>query len=117
MGSITETNIDIDFAVSAAAPPADFDLNPAKLEFGRYTAPLWFQAKYQDGEWDRGRVEAWSPIELHPAAVGLHYAQSIFEGLKAYKTPDGSVVLFRPEMNARRMVHSAQRMAMPPFPE
>jgi branched-chain amino acid aminotransferase len=117
MGSITEANIDIDFPASASAPPPDLDLRPEHLEFGRVVAPLWFRAWYRNGAWERGRVESWSPLQLHPAAIVLHYAQSIFEGMKAYKTPDGSVVLFRPEQNARRMQHSARRMAMPEPPE
>jgi branched-chain amino acid aminotransferase len=117
MGSITESNIDIDFSSDTAAPRSDLDLNPERLEFGRVVAPLWFRSWYRDGKWETGKIERWSPIELHPAALVLHYAQSIFEGLKAYKAPDGSALLFRPEMNARRMIHSAARMAMPEFPE
>src|SRR6516225_8672286 len=117
MGSITEANIDIDFSSEGSAPPAGVDLNPERLEFGRVVAPLWFRSWYRDGKWETGKIERWSPIELHPAALVLHYAQSIFEGLKAYKAPDGSALLFRPEMNARRMIHSAVRMAMPEVPE
>lgn len=117
MGSITEVNTDIDFAAEASAPPAGMDLSPDRLEFGRLVAPLWFRAWYRNGQWERGRIEPWSKIELHPAALVLHYGQSIFEGLKAYKTPEGSAVLFRPQMNARRMTHSAVRMAMPEIPE
>ncbi len=117
MGAITESNIDIDFSSAAATPPSNLDLSPDRLEFGRLTAPLWFRAWYRNGAWERGKVEAWSTIDLHPAAIVLHYAQCIFEGLKAYKMPDGSVALFRPGMNARRMNHSAARMAMPEIPE
>src|ERR1044071_5714318 len=117
MGSITEANIDIDFSASASAPPADLDLRPDKLEFGRMVAPLWFRAWYRNGAWERGRIEPWTNIELHPAAIVLHYAQTIFEGMKAYRAPDGSPLLFRPEQNARRMMHSARRMAMPEVPE
>jgi branched-chain amino acid aminotransferase len=117
MGAITETNIDIDFSSDADNPPAGLDLRPDRLEFGRLVAPLWFRAWYRNGSWETGNIERWTPIELHPAALVLHYAQSIFEGLKAYKAPDGSALLFRPEMNARRMIHSATRMAMPPIPE
>src|SRR5579871_1931821 len=113
MGSITEANTDIDFAAeaqtAAADPPPGTDLNPARLEFGRHTAPLWFRAWYRDGEWERGCVEPWNKIELHPAAIVLHYAQSIFEGLKAYRTADGSATLVRPDMNALRMQHSARQ--------
>lgn len=117
MGAITESNIDIDFAAGAATPPPELDLRPDRLEFGRVTAPLWFRVWYRNGAWERGRVEHWSTIDLHPAAIVLHYAQEIFEGLKAYKMPDGSASLFRPDMNARRMNHSAARMAMPEIPQ
>src|SRR5580704_5606041 len=117
MGAITESNIDIDFAAGAATPPPDVDLRPEHLEFGRVTAPLWFRTWYRHGAWERGRIEPWSTINLHPAAIVLHYAQEIFEGLKAYQMPDGSVALFRPDMNAKRMNHSAARMAMPDVPE
>ncbi len=122
MGSITEANTDIDFAAEAfapevAVPPASLDLNPEHLEFGRLVAPLWFRSWYRNGTWERGRVEPWNKLELHPAAIVLHYAQTIFEGLKAYKMPDGSAARFRPDMNARRMSHSAVRMAMPEIPE
>jgi branched-chain amino acid aminotransferase len=117
MGAITESNIDIDFAGAATAPPPELDLRPEHLEFGRLTAPLWFRAWYRNGAWERGRIEQWSTIDLHPAAIVLHYAQCIFEGLKAYKMPDGSVSVFRPDMNAKRMNHSAARMAMPQIPE
>ena len=117
MGAITESNIDIDLSPAAAAPPPDLDLSPDRLEFGRLTAPLWFHVWYRRGAWERGRIEPWTTINLHPAAIVLHYAQCIFEGLKAYKMPDGAAALFRPEMNARRMNHSAARMAMPEIPE
>ena len=69
------------------------------------------------GGWHSARVCPRGPIELDPAAAVLHYAQEIFEGLKAYKHEDGSVALFRPEANARRFNRSADRMAMPHLPE
>ncbi len=71
MGAITESNIDIDFAGGAAAPPPELDLRPEHLEFGRVTAPLWFRAWYRNGAWERGRVEPWHTIDLHPAAIVL----------------------------------------------
>src|ERR1700712_5121234 len=67
--------------------------------------------------WHDARVGPRHPIALDPAAAGLHYAQEIFEGLKAYRQPDGSVALFRPEANAQRFNHSAARLAMPALPE
>jgi branched-chain amino acid aminotransferase len=70
----------------------------------------------KDGGWHRPRVSPFGPIELSPAAAVLHYAQEIFEGLKAYRHRDGSVRTFRPEANAARMQRSARRMALPELP-
>ena len=68
------------------------------------------------GGWHRPRVSPYGPIELDPAAAVLHYAQEIFEGLKAYRHPDGSIWTFRPEANAARMQRSARRVALPELP-
>ena len=70
----------------------------------------------QDG-WHGARITARKPFSTDPASPVLHYAQEIFEGLKAYHRPNGGAALFRPEANARRFVNSARRMAMPPLPE
>ncbi|TYC93005.1 branched-chain amino acid aminotransferase [Novosphingobium sp. BW1] len=67
--------------------------------------------------WHDARVSAYAPIPLDPAAAVLHYAQEIFEGLKAYKQADGSISLFRPDANAERFNQSATRLAMPTLPE
>jgi branched-chain amino acid aminotransferase len=90
------------------------ELDPAKLEYGKNFSPNWFVAEYRNGVWQNARVEPLHNISLHPAAIVLHYAQSIFEGMKAYRWADGRVALFRPEENARRFARSAVRMAMPP---
>jgi branched-chain amino acid aminotransferase len=68
------------------------------------------------GGWHRPRVQPYGPIALDPAAAVLHYAQEIFEGLKAYRHADGSIWSFRPEANARRMKRSAARLALPELP-
>jgi branched-chain amino acid aminotransferase len=67
--------------------------------------------------WHDASVQARAPVPLDPAAAVLHYAQEIFEGLKAYRTADGGAALFRPDANARRFRHSAERLAMAPLPE
>ena len=67
--------------------------------------------------WHDAVVGPLAPLPLHPAAAVLHYAQEIFEGLKAYRLDDGSMALFRPEANARRFNQSARRLAMPELPE
>ena len=69
------------------------------------------------GGWHSATLQAREPIALDPAAAVLHYAQEIFEGMKAYRHPDGALGLFRPEQNARRFNASARRMAMPELPE
>ena len=71
----------------------------------------------EDAGWHKATVGPRQPIPLDPAAAVLHYAQEIFEGLKAYVQADGGIALFRPEANARRFNQSAQRLAMPELPE
>lgn len=73
--------------------------------------------EYTEGiGWHDARIQAREPITLHPAAAVLHYAQEIFEGLKAYRLPSGEIAMFRPAANAGRFRDSADRMAMPPLP-
>ncbi|MFJ3090078.1 branched-chain amino acid aminotransferase [Streptomyces sp. NPDC086838] len=67
--------------------------------------------------WHEARISPFGPIPLSPATSALHYGQAIFEGLKAYRTPDGGAQLFRPEANARRFRESAARLSMPEVPE
>lgn len=71
----------------------------------------------EDKGWYDARLEPYGPLSLDPATACLHYAQEIFEGLKAYRHPDGSFASFRPEANAARFNRSARRMAMPELPE
>ncbi|MDI6871958.1 MAG: branched-chain amino acid aminotransferase [Bacillota bacterium] len=92
--------------------------DPAKLGFGKVFTDRMFTARYEVGRgWFDHRIERYHDFPLDPAACVLHYAQEIFEGLKAYASEDGRILLFRPELNARRMNRSARRMAMPEFPE
>ena len=71
----------------------------------------------EDKGWHNAAVVPYAPISLDPVASVLHYGQAIFEGLKAYRQPDGSIKTFRPEANAERMQRSAERMAMPKLPK
>jgi len=85
--------------------------------FGRVFTDHMVTIKYAEGKgWYDARVEARAPIPMDPATAVLHYAQEIFEGLKAYRWADGTVSLFRVDANANRFVESAKRMAMPPLP-
>jgi branched-chain amino acid aminotransferase len=86
--------------------------------FGRVFSDHMVTIRYSDAEgWHDARVEPRAPIPMDPAAAVLHYAQEIFEGLKAYKTADGGATLFRPSENAKRFQQSAERLAMPKLPE
>ena len=86
--------------------------------FGRIFTDHMVTIRYAEGKgWYEPRVEARAPISMDPAAAVLHYAQGIFEGLKAYTLPDDGVAMFRPDANAARFAQSAQRMAMPPLPQ
>src|SRR5258705_13634408 len=86
--------------------------------FGRVFTDHMVTVKYAEGKgWDDARVEARAPIPMDPATAVLHYAQEIFEGLKAYPTADGGVSMFRPDANAARFRRSAERMVMAPLPD
>lgn len=86
--------------------------------FGQVFADHMVTIEYTEGRgWHDASVRPYGPISLSPSAAALHYAQEIFEGLKAYRAPDGGIVMFRPERNAARFNLSAKRMAMPRLPE
>lgn len=85
--------------------------------FGRHFTDHMVRADFADGVWGRPQVVPYGPLMMDPATTALHYGQSIFEGLKAYRHEDGSTVAFRPDANARRFARSAARMAMPALPE
>jgi branched-chain amino acid aminotransferase len=89
-----------------------------KLGFAKYTADHMFVMDYSEEEgWHEPRIVPYAPLEVDPAAVVLHYAQETFEGLKAYRADDGRILLFRPEMNARRLQNSNRRLCIPEIPE
>ena len=88
------------------------------LGFGKYFTDHMFLMDYTpDKGWHDARIVPFGPISLHPACTALHYGSEIFEGLKAYRRPDGGIQLFRPLENARRMNNSADRLCLPRFPE
>lgn len=88
------------------------------LGFGNYFTDHMLTIDYDEGQgWHDARITPYEPIAMDPAAMVLHYAQETFEGLKAYRNPNGDVMLFRPEMNARRMINSNARLCMPALPE
>ena len=87
------------------------------LEFGRVFSDHMFLMEYENGEWQRGRIEPYGPFTMSPASMVFHYGQAIFEGMKAYRQESGEVSLFRPGMNIARFNKSAVRMCMPQVPE
>ncbi|WP_335939550.1 branched-chain amino acid aminotransferase [Streptomyces sp. PTD5-9] len=89
----------------------------ARPGFGRHFTDHMVTIRWTEGRgWHDGQLVPYGPLSLDPATTVLHYAQEIFEGLKAYRRPDGSVATFRPEANARRFQASAHRLAMPELP-
>lgn len=92
--------------------------DPDTLRFGTEFTDHMFIMDYEEGKgWIDGRVVPYAPLELDPAAVVFHYAQEMFEGLKAYKTKEGKVQLFRPDMNAKRTNRTNDRLCIPQIDE
>ena len=94
-----------------------FTITDTNLGFGKHVAPIMIEAIYDNGKWQRFDLVPYGPISLDPCTKVLHYGQEIFEGMKAFRQPDDSIKMFRPEMNARRFNLSARRMSMPEIPE
>ncbi len=111
----------LEFVRQAHPAPTSPDKRTAILRdpgFGRAFTDHMVTIRYSEGKgWHDATIGARGPIAMDPAAAVLHYSQEIFEGLKAYRTADGGVVMFRPEENARRFQKSAERLAMPSLPE
>ena len=93
------------------------DLDWSNLGFGYVKTDKRFVANYKNGAWDEGTLTDDADIVLNECAGVFQYAQTVFEGLKAYTTEDGHIVTFRPDLNASRLADSARRLEMPVFPE
>jgi branched-chain amino acid aminotransferase len=89
----------------------------ATVPFSSVCSDHMFSAEFRDGRWSDGRIQPYGPIPLSPSISALHYGISVFEGMKAHKSPDGRPLLFRPRENAQRLQRSAARLAMPAVPE
>lgn len=87
------------------------------IPFGKYFTDHMLEADYEDGEWKNVEIKPYQPLLLSPSLAALHYGQSIFEGMKAYKNQQGEPFIFRPFDNFKRFNISAERMAMPPISE
>lgn len=108
---------DYDIAPGVAAALESFQL-PQQLGFGLVNAPVMFSAHWRDGNWGRGELLPYGPIEVWPGARALQYAELVFEGLKAYRVGTAQRPnLFRAQDNCRRLERSAVRLSMPVVPE
>ncbi len=105
------------FKVTLAETSRYDDINWHDLKFGKYFSDHIFVSDYKNGKWDEGRIIPYGPMELEPACCALHYAQTIFEGLKAFRdVKKGGINIFRPEKNAQRLNRSAERLVIPQYP-
>lgn len=114
-------NMGLDFMIAPNPAPVAADVRDGLLVdpgFGKLFTDHMVTIRYSvDKGWHDAQIGARGPILMDPASSVLHYAQEIFEGMKAYKLADGGIALFRPEANARRFAESATRLAMPQLPE
>ena len=92
-------------------------LDESNIPFGQLYSDHMFVADYTNGEWKDLRIAPYQNISISPANSALHYGITIFEGLKAYRNPQGEVMIFRPDANAKRLNISAERMCIPEVPE
>jgi branched-chain amino acid aminotransferase len=110
---IAETiDIEIQKVANSRLSEVDFD----NLPFGKVFSDHMFIMEYRDGKWGEARIEGYRALSMTPAMSVLHYGQSVFEGMKAYRNADNEVLLFRPEDNAKRLNLSAERLCMPEIP-
>ena len=92
------------------------NLDWENIGFAYHQTDKRYVSNFKNGEWDEGTLTSDPNVVLNECAGIFHYCQECFEGLKAYTTEDGSIVTFRPDQNAERMMNSARGLEMPPFP-
>src|SRR3984957_9959373 len=107
----------LDIQVTKAAQRKINEIDFNNLPFGKYFTDHMLEVDYEDGEWKKVAIRPFQSLSLSPALAAIHYGQSIFEGIKAYKDREGNPFIFRPLDNFRRFNLSAERMQMPTVPE
>ena len=108
----------LDIKITKAAALKTKPADESKLGFGKIFTDHMFLMEYTRGQgWHDARIVPYAPFQLDPACVVFHYAQEIFEGMKAYRSVDGTIQLFRPDCNAKRMQDSCDRLCIPTIPE
>ena len=93
------------------------DINLENIPFGKYMTDYMLEVDYENGKWQTPEIKPYQPMLIAPSLAAIHYGQSIFEGVKAYKNADGEPYIFRPLDNFKRFNKSAERMQMPTIPE
>lgn len=107
------TSINLTLTDKSRVNEVDWD----NIPFGRVFSDHMLVMDYADGEWKQPEILPFANLSLNPATSAIHYGQSVFEGMKANKSEEGDVYIFRPEMNAKRFKESCERMCMPSIPE
>lgn len=107
--------MDIPVTKASRSKLADTDMN--NLPFGKYFTDHMLVAEYVNGAWKQPTIVPYQPVQVDPANAAIHYGQSIFEGIKAYRNEAGDAYIFRPYDNFRRFNNSAKRLCMPEVPE
>ena len=106
-----------DFSITKVTKSKLEDIVLQNIPFGKYFTDHMLEADYENGEWKNVQIKPYQPISISPSLAAIHYGQSIFEGVKAYKFSDGRAAIFRPYDNFKRFNLSAERMQMPSVPE
>ena len=106
----------IDIPVTKAKTSSLHEVDWKNLEFGKYVSDHMFICTYKDGEWQEPEIKPFQNISVSPTMLALHYGQSIFEGMKAFRMEDGSINIFRIDKHYERINASLDRMCMPPLP-
>lgn len=110
-------NKEVDILIEETTASRLHEFDEDKIVFGREYSDHMLVSDFEDGKWADTKIIPYQNLSLSPATSFMHYGQAIFEGIKAYKQPDGSIAIFRPDANWRRMNVSAARMDMPSIPE
>jgi len=107
----------INFKITTTSESKISKVDWENLPFGKMFSDHMLVMEYHDGEWQEPEIVPFGPISFHPATSAIHYGQSVFEGMKANKSAEGDLLIFRPDMNAKRFIESCERLCMPIVPE
>jgi branched-chain amino acid aminotransferase len=113
MATTSELYIPVKRAYQSRLKEVDWD----NIELGTYTTDHMLVCDYSDGAWQTPEIQPFGPFQLSPTTLALHYGQTIFEGMKAFRTVDGRVHIFRPDRHYERLARTTERMCMPTPPE